>query len=270
MNVAVVGAGIVGLATAYNLLQKGHSVTIFAPNIPSASSVSTGLLHPYPGKKALKSWEADQGMHETRLLLDVAEHALGKPVANYNGIERFSPDMWIPEGITVFSEAYLQGLRLACQDAQFIDQKISSLDELDHYDRIILATGDQSLQFAELPLRRVIGQALLCQSDRHLNHSQIYPGYHISVTEDPTLYLVGSTYEYTPEPNPEKALKLVQHLPDFKVLEIRAATRIAPKVGYRPISHQLNTKTWILTGFGSRGLLYHAMFAKHLVQNLML
>lgn len=268
MNIAIIGAGMAGLAAAWHLLQKGHSVTVFAPDEPSASSVSTGLLHPFPGKKALRSWEADAGMQATRDLLETAENALGLPVANRNGIQRFSPDMWIEEGITVYSARYLQGLALACSQAQFISQKINSLEELNDFDRIIVAAGDQSLHFADLPLRRVIGQAVLCESSQRLSHSLIYPGYHISVTEDPKLYLVGSTYEYTPQPDPQKALKLLQHLPDFKPLEIRSAVRIAPKIGYRPILQQIGPKTWILTGFGSRGLLYHAMFAKNLVHDL--
>ena len=61
MNVAVVGAGIAGLAVTWHLLNIGAQVTVFE-SVEGASYASTGLLHPYPGKKALKTHLADEGM----------------------------------------------------------------------------------------------------------------------------------------------------------------------------------------------------------------
>jgi hypothetical protein len=54
---------------------------------------------------------------------------------------------------------------------------------------------------------------------------------------------------------------------DFKIEEIRWGTRISPKVGYQPIIEKIGPKTWVFTGLGSRGLLYHSMLAKSLVLN---
>jgi glycine/D-amino acid oxidase-like deaminating enzyme len=296
VRVAVVGAGIAGLAVVWHLLQKGCDVAVFDRG-DGASSVSTGLLHPFPGKEAVRGWRADEGMAATKELLQVASRE--RPVFVENGILRFAvtdrqreefperstkwvPEavdtaaMWIPDGITVFSRLYLEGLWKACKGVKR-EQGTVSLEELDGYDRVVLAAGADTMRFAvckDLPLKRTIGQSLICRWPEKIPISLLSQG-HITPTEDPELCQVGSTYEHTPEPDPKKALALLDKCAlfyppakNFEVVEIRSGVRISPKVGYRPLVAQVAPKIWVFTGLGSRGLLYHALLAKELVDEL--
>ncbi len=277
-DVAVVGAGYAGLAVVWNLLQQGLSVTVFDEG-KGASHASTGLLHRCPGVKAMPSWRAEEGMKAALELLQAAG-----PVYEQSGILRYAineeqkalfngPSLWIPEGITVYSRPYLQALKCLCHEAKFIEKRIEDLRELDGFDAIVLTMGAEILKFTRLPLKCTIGQSLICRWPERLPHSLLAQG-HITPTEDPAFCQVGSTYEHTPEPNPKKALELLDKLApfyppakEFKVEEIRVGVRIAPKMGYRPLIEKVGPKTWVFTGLGSRGLLYHAMLAKSLIIN---
>ena len=301
-RLAVVGSGFAGLSVVWHALQKGYEVTLFDPAGigAGASGVSTGLLHPFPGKTASLSWKARDGMEATRALLLVAKSALSCPVASYTGIFRPAitesqkqsfrqnkealwkevslPGMppteglWIEEGITVFSRLYLKGLWLASEKmgAVFIQEKFS---QPHLFDRIVFAMGSETTTLEEckhLPVRTAIGQSLVCEWDHPLPFSLASQGY-ITLTEDPSLCQVGSTYEHTLEPDPKKALALIHQVSyfyppalHFKIKEIRSGKRVAPKEGHQPIIAQISPKAWVFTGLGSRGLLYHAFLGAHL------
>ena len=217
MKAAVVGAGYAGLAVAWNLLQKQIDVTVFDGG-EGASHASTGLLHPYPGKKATPTWRAQEGMQASLALLEMASQ--DRPVFVKNGILRFAStdeqrkqfggeSLLIPEGITVFSKMYLEELKKTCRKARFEKQWVRHLAELDGFDCIVLTTGAESLQWAELPLKRTIGQCLLCRCKEPLSMSLLSSA-HITPTPDPEFCFVGSTYEYTEKPDPKKALALLE------------------------------------------------------------
>jgi glycine/D-amino acid oxidase-like deaminating enzyme len=296
MRIAVIGAGIAGLAVAYHLLKKGAEVTLYDGG-PGASHASTGLLYPCPGRMAGRTWQSKEGMAATLELIDAAESALGLLVADRSGILRLpwaewqkkaflkhcrkSPDqatwtgegMFIPSGMTVFSKRYLAGLKKACARARLITAKVENLSDI-QADRIILATGAETTKLANLPLTPVKGQALLCRWKDPLPYSLVGNG-HITRTEDPHLCLIGSTYEHNfisphPDPNviPELLAKAAAFHPpakDYEVIDVIAGIRMAPSNGTRPMIEQLDARTWVMTGFGSRGLLYHALLAKKLV-----
>ena len=237
-------------------------------------------------------------------LLNAAEKALGKPVFEKTGLFRpavteeqkrdfffrstqdpdaiwqenplFGWGLWIPQGITVYSKTYLEGLWKASKNALFSSEKISSLKQLDNYDRIILCAGHEITQFEEcknLPLKATKGQSLICRWPKKLPHALDSLG-HISPTEDPFLCQIGSTYERIFEhggPDPEKALELKERASlfypparDFEIVEIKAGIRISPINGYQPLTLQINPKTTVFTGLGSKGLLYHALLGKEL------
>ncbi len=186
MNICVVGAGLAGLATALHL--SPHCQVMLFDGGHSASSISTGLLHPFPGKIAPKSWLGTEGMEATQRLLQIAEEALGKPLAERTGVLRIAvdeaqkkafeqrakeypeaiwwsekevlsmvpnaisaPGLWIPSGMAVYSAPYLQGLSQACQNRGVVIKKqtIQSLDELADFDQVVLATGHHTLAFFE-------------------------------------------------------------------------------------------------------------------------
>jgi glycine/D-amino acid oxidase-like deaminating enzyme len=311
MRVAIVGAGLAGLSVAWHLCQFPEmQITLFDPKGigGGASGISTGLLHPFPGRRALRSWGSKEGMEETRSLIAISEKALGQPVSEATGIFRpaitsqqredflsrakcdseaiwqehpiFGFGLWIPSGITLYSRLYLDGLWKACQTLGAKNEKcaISSLEELGNFDGIVLTAGFETLRFApHLPLQVTKGETLLCRWPEKLPCSVVSQG-HITPTEDPAICQIGSTYEHefdTLDPD-EKAIlellgKVAKFYPpasDFEVVEIRAGARISQPKGYRPILEKLDAKTWVFTGLGSRGLLYHAWLGKQLANHL--
>ncbi len=189
--------------------------------------------------------------------------------------------LWVPNGIAVYSRLYLEGLLKACisRGAVLKKERIHSLDAITA-DQIVLATGYQTLDFADLPLKRMKGQALICKwGSDPLPYSLISNG-HITPTEDPKLCIVGSTYEpeFThTEPDPavipillEKIGSFYPPARDFEVVEVMAGVRMTPIEGYRPIVQRIDAKTHVFTGLGSRGLLYHALLGKQLAQDILL
>ncbi len=308
MRIAVVGAGYGGLSVSWHLLRTGVNVTLIdAVGIGGgASGASTGLLHPYPAKLARRTARADEAMNSAAELIAAAEGALGTPVASHTGIVRFAmneeqkkafqhpfPDaepldaeairsrfpeviadagLWIPGGKAVFAGPYLQGLWLACErmGGRFELSRVESLDELGAFDAAVLASGADLAKF-DLPLSPRHGQALLCRWPQGLQKppcSLIGQG-HLSLTEDPELCLLGSTYEKGFDP--EKALGLREQIGAFypparafEIVEVKKGIRMAPKQGYLPIVQQIRPSLWVFTGLGSRGLLYHGLYGREL------
>lgn len=312
MRVAVVGAGFAGLATSWHLLSRGFQVTLFDERAVGggASGVATGLLHPYPGEQARRSVKADEGLAATKQLLQISEGALGHPVASFSGILRFAMNaeqmqnfserasqyddivfqgenrFLITSGITVYAAAYLNGLWKACEalGARLVKKKISSLEELKEYDRIVIAVGAGIRAFKEcepLALRFVKGQLLLCEwpeSLPPLERSLVGKGY-VARGESPRLCQLGATYEreFTdglPDLEKTKA-ELIPKISSFfplakelPILECRAGIRVMNAHHYTPLMERLSEKAWVLTGMGSRGLLYHACFAEQLASHI--
>lgn len=305
-KIAIVGAGYAGLATAWVLLQSSTQtspiqVTLFDEG-KSASSASTGLLHPFPGRTGARSWLASEGMAATCELLAVAEQELGSSVASRTGLLRkaWAPwqekefrklakkdveavwrddGLWIPSAIAVYSKPYMAGLQAACLSKGAIHQRrrVDCLEELADFDAIILATGAETLHYElakELPLVPVKGQALLCRWGKARLEYSIAGNGHITPTEDPDLCLIGSTYEHEftdDRPDPaiipillEKAAKFYPPASEFEVVDVLAGIRMTTKEGYRPLVQQLTPKVYAFTGLGSRGLLYHALLARRL------
>lgn len=307
MKIAVIGAGLAGLGVSWHLSQAPCcQVTLFDPKGigGGASGVSTGLLHPFPGKRALRSWGAVEGMQATSALIAISEKALGRPVAEATGIFRpavtlqqredfserggidsdaiwqehpkFGPGLWIPSGRTIYSCLYLEGLWKACKalGAVFLPEAISSLSDLGEFDMTILTAGFETLTFApHLPLQVTKGQTLLCRWPERLPFSLVSQG-HITPTDDSSLCQIGSTYEHgftSLDPDPSvisellgKAAKFYPQAKEFEVVEVRAGARISRPKGYRPIVEKLDAKTWVFTGLGSRGMLYHSWLGKEI------
>ncbi len=193
------------------------------------------------------------------------------------------PGLWIKPGLTIYSSHYLQGLWKACvmQGAQFEQRKISSLEETKDFDLTIIATGADTLQLPEishLPLSRVKGQVLELAWPPHVNplkcplNSHVY----LLMTENNTSCLVGATYEKgfqdavvdleaAQKEILPKAFELFPPLKQASILNCYTGMR-AVTSQHRPLIQRLSSSHWILTGMGSKGLLYHALFAKELVE----
>lgn len=285
-KVAIIGAGFAGLAAAYFLAEKFQVVVFDHKGIGGgASGISSGLLHPYPGEKGRRSWYADEAMEAARGLLSTAGKELGRPVADFDGILRegecqgrgsdvetqTDEMLLIRSGITVFPHLYLRGLWKACEKrgAQLALKKVQELQELGGYDYRVVAAGAGVKAFATLPVNFVKGQVVTCALEKPLEKSLSAKRY-LAVTEEPLMCHLGATYEreFTDDkPCLETAMKLLR--PTIPVIECRAGIRVTNPAHYFPILHKLDEKTWVMTAFGSRGLLYHAYFGQKLARGLL-
>ena len=288
------------------------------------SGIAAGLLHPFAGAHSKLNRRGFEGVLATKELLHIASDAFGNSVTAQNkGILRLAltekqvvdfqlcaqrfpeetewldatacqrkvpgcgdaPGLWIRNGLTVYSQLYLQGLWKACQEkgAKFHQKKIDSLSELQHYDLTLIATGAETLQISELtslPLTLTKGQVLELSWPRdklplsYPLNSHVY----LLMTESKRSCLVGATYERgineavtaietAQKELLPKAIELYPSLKEASMMNCYAGMRAATP-NHLPLLQQLSPRQWILTGMGSKGLLYHALYAKELVERL--
>lgn len=197
-----------------------------------------------------------------------------------------APGLWIKSGITVFSPLYLQGLWLACskRGVKYTQHRASSLQEFSNYDMTIAAAGAETLGLPELSglsLNQVKGQVLELSWPKNIPpltcalNSQVY----LLMTETKTSCLVGATYEkgqssaeidlqIAKKELLPKAFELFPALSDSLILNCYAGMR-AVAAQHRPILISISPSQWVLTGMGSKGLLYHALYARELAQKLL-
>ena len=283
MTIAIIGSGFCGLAACYQLQCLGYSATLFDPLGVGggASGIASGLMHPYPGREGRYSWKAHEGIAATRELLEVSQRTLQQPVFNDAGILRVKPLLTdypdvvpysstgylIQSGITVFTKLYLQGLWLACKakGAVLYPVKVDRLEQLKDYDRVVIAAGSGVAYFEEcraLRLRYVKGQILTCKGPV-LSRSIVGNGY-AALSETPGLCYLGATYERSfASEAPDRELATRELLPKMaellpgtpEVIECRAGVRVMNASHYVPLIQNLDERTWVITGMGSRGLL---------------
>ena len=274
MKIAIIGAGFAGLAAAHYAKEKGE-VTVFASK-PGASAIAAGLLHKFVGMHAKKNLYADEAFNLALELIDAkTKTGLHRIAANDEQAVWFrkaaldypeevhlvdEKTIWIPDAWVVDTKAYLSRLNP-------VEKTIGTLDELDDFDKIILCIGASNQFYDITPVR---GQLLEVSGTPYPTapiSGQIY------VIPQKNYMIVGATYERGPHiQNAEETLlpKLRALLPHFKleqVLSVKSAVR-ASTPDHMPFIRQINTKTWALAGFGSKGLLYHAYYAKQLSKAL--
>lgn len=193
--------------------------------------------------------------------------------------------IFITNGQTVFSNDYLQGLWKSCelQKAEFSKMPIEHLSTLKEFDRIVVAAGFGTLgikELADLPITLVKGQLLELAWPESLVrlpfpvNSQAYA----LMNRDNKSCIVGATFEKNKE-SPladiefakQEIFPKLSFLPDLQsaqVLGCRSHFRVSTK-DHLPLMERINPKTWVLTGMGSKGLLYHALFAEELSQKVL-
>lgn len=194
------------------------------------------------------------------------------------------PGIFIDSGLTVDCKKYLQGLWMACaaRGVQFQQQSIQSLAQLADFDWIIATTGASKLlsELSSLKITPVKGQVL------ELRWPEGLPPFAYPVSSQAYLLmhpeghqcLAGATFErdYDKEtPDLPSAItgimpKLHAFLPELDashVIGCRAGIR-ASAAGHRPLLLKISPRCWVLTGMGSKGLLYHALYAEELAAQI--
>lgn len=323
MHIAIIGAGLTGVATSWHLLQNSLvKVTVFDPaGIGGGTSgIAAGLMHPYAGAHAKLNVHGKEGWTATCGLIKIAENALGTQVAEQSGLLRvalneeqykdfalcaknhpeviwYAPEqcrtifpnliclggIFISCAITVNTKHYLQGLWQACEErgALLNKHKISSLSELEGFDAVVIAAGANANAFANLPLTQVKGQIIELAWPEGIEMAKCPLNSQAYLLMNPARgsCIAGATFERNfsdPGPFLDQALKelmpkisaLVPNLEHSHVIDCRAGVR-ASTPSHLPLLKRLSEKCWVLTGMGSKGLLYHALYAEQLASEIL-
>lgn len=197
------------------------------------------------------------------------------------------PGILIKSAIAVNCSLYLQGLWKACslKGAVLEKQAVDSLSMLNEFDVIVVGMGIASKTLPELsslPLTAVKGQILEIGWPVEVPppllplNSQAY----LIMNASKRSCFVGATFEKnfsTTGPVPEfaladlmpKAEALYPCIKNAPLIECRAGIR-ASTPDHHPIAKRINEKCWVIAGMGSKGLLYHALFAQKITQEILL
>lgn len=323
MKIALIGAGLSGLATGWFLLNSSKNqihITFFDPSGigGGASGMAAGLMHPYSGASAKLNRYGLEGYQTTLNLLHLVSEKIGESVIIGEGLWRialterqkneyrlssekhediewfeaeelkqkipslsFHPGIFIRNSVTINCPNYLEGLWRACEEKGAILKKqlVNSLDELENFDKIIIAAGasvNTLLQYGKLPITGVKGQILEVawpKSLEPLPHALNSYAY-LLMDKEKNRCNIGATYERNYEsisPNlceaekdiMPKAIALIPLLEGASILGCKAGIR-ASTPDHLPLIQQIGVKYWVITGMGSKGLLYHALYAKKL------
>lgn len=195
------------------------------------------------------------------------------------------PGIFIQNSLTIDCPLYLEGLWKACEErgAKLEKFRVNSCDELGNYDQIIIATGasvNQLLSGIPLPITEVKGQVLELAWPQNLEPLPIAINSHayLLMNKEKHSCIVGATYErdftssltdiaYASQDILPKAVALVPELKKASILDCRAGIR-ASTPDHLPMIKKIDNKRWVITGMGSKGLLYHALYAKKLAEML--
>ncbi len=197
----------------------------------------------------------------------------------------YLPGIFIKSGITVHAPLYLKGLWRVCETlGTILEKRNVVLSDLQGFDEVVIAAGGGIRDFAagkKFDLKFNKGQILVCEKPSYFESesSLIGKGY-LALSEKDDQCFLGSTYErdyVTEEPCMGTATDLIykqigQFLPyysPFKPLKCLSEMRVVNPDGKRPIVEKLEKGLHIMTGMGSRGLLYHAYFGKRLAEAIL-
>jgi len=270
-----------------------------------ASGIAAGLLHPYVGFKGRLNWRGHEALEETKKLLQYSnQNRLGiiripqseeqwslfqETASQYDDVSICPIDhpgilakegILIKSGVTVNCGQYLSSLWdvLQKRGCELDIQRVDSLDQLDDFDCRIICNGPLAKKLLGIRLKLIKGQLLRLEwpnSLPPLPHSVVSRKY-IVMEEDMKSCWVGATYEHHFDheaPDLECAKKdilsdLEKIMPDLAgapILDCQAGVRaFAPDK--RPFYKRVADSTWVFTGMGSKGLLYHSLVAQDLAQ----
>lgn len=291
MDICVIGAGFAGLAVSVELKKRGYSVHLFDRNGigGGASGIAAGMLHPFTGEKGQLNQMGLEGMAASQKLIKMSEKALGRSVILAKGILRIPANsrqekafrkshendpnltewrdgLYIPDGLVINCRDYLEGLFLASGA-----KLIHAIPDLP----TVYCCGAWIQELApEVEIQQIKGQVLRIEIDSPatpLNSK----GY---LAPDQDGWIAGATFEkeFADEDSDIELAKkeifsklrpIYPPIEDAKVLECRASLRAATK-DRLPIYGQISPRAFVLTGLGSKGLLYHALYAKKLASGM--
>lgn len=192
------------------------------------------------------------------------------------------PALFLKNGYVIDSKAYLEGLWKASLSlgATLVIQEIHSLSELSAFDQVIVTTGSSHIEETKhIPTTCIKGQIIELSWDmpEPLPFS-LNSGAYVVMGKENRSCFVGATFERkfsTFEAEPEKArselcVKVAAFSPQISKLPFigcRAGVRSYTR-NRLPLIVRLSERAWCLTGMGAKGLLYHALMAKKLCDDI--
>ena len=290
-RVAIVGAGMCGLATAYFL--KGCAVTLFDKSGVGggASGICGGLIHPFRALEKIARMEA--AFEEAKELLGpylqgplirmkknaeedlesaasrYADVTFLKDVASYTDGRVQGPGLLFEAGGVVDTPAYLQDLFVRAE-CTLETREVESLEELNDFDVIVIAAGADSGYFTDLPLETVYGRALIYDIPP-LPHGLLGAVYCASLGEG--RLTIGATFEHQFN---ERHLDALRDSALLMLPELKSAPEPEVVVGARmrgpgrlPFAKRLGLRLWAVGGVGARGLLFHASLGAQIAKEIM-
>lgn len=197
-----------------------------------------------------------------------------------------SPGMFIEDALTVEPLKYLQGLFLACKKLgmKYKQEKVLDLSDISkENDQVIVTAGAGVFAFEKAcndSLRLLKGQTLTfpwpenCKPLDTVISSNVY----ITIDAGKKLCHVGSTFEREferPGPDMERACLSILPALDMLFPPLKGVKPIDCKAGFRvttsnhvPLIEKVDEKIYVYTGLGSKGLLYHSLYAEKLIELL--
>lgn len=295
MKCVIIGAGLAGLAVAFYLQEAYPSAVITLYDAKGvgggASGIAAGLLHPWPGRSGKLAPLALEGMHEALKLFRRIHMPLKWGIERFatndrerrdfaqspyrgEGVVWHAPHLWIDQGLTIDTGDYLARLARYL-NLPVVEEKVENLSAFDDADAVVIAAGAGTPAFfLDLPVRVNKGQLAEVPLPEK-PHSWIGDGYLARLDESA---FFGATYEHTftsEDPDPHLATEALRRkwenaFPEpWQPLAFKSGLRVAPTHSSLPCLSFRSPNRYVYTGLGSRGLLYHALFAKKLVQGIL-
>ncbi len=194
--------------------------------------------------------------------------------------------IWIRGGMDVRAVDYLRGLWMACASRGGVlrKERVGSVESLEDFDYVVIAAGAHSGDIKggeDLRCTKIKGQAITLRWPHRLKPPAmpVVGRKYLVMDESGERCVVGATYERafadeTFDLEVAKAdllpdvIRLFPELAESQILGGAAGFRASPPGQRLPLIKQMGSKLFGLTGFGSRGLLYHALYAKQLCDKL--
>lgn len=185
------------------------------------------------------------------------------------------PIFQVEKSYTIHNREYLKSLKkyLETRSVSFIHQKIDHLSELRSYDIIVIAAGFEANSISPKDLfflSPTLGHSLVVSKPAQLplTFPTLVGSVHLTSTIDNTITM-GSTYikdlsqDYSQTVIQELRDRLHNMLPllntSLDIIELRQGIRATCSQNrHLPIVGFLQDNIWLMTGMGSKGLLYHS------------
>ena len=295
MKIAVVGKGLAGLGALFHLKKLNCDLTVFYHE-KGASWAASGLMHAFVGDTGEKSYLGDEGFFEsleifktlplnfyekTSFIRTVLSDEMKKAFEKASRLDlEFLDDanVLIKNGIKVDVPLYLEELEKSfkSQGVRFVQKKITTINEIQGFDLVILACGQGIKDLSSLKMKYLKGQSFIFDDLNKHEKPLIAKGYLVPFKNK---VIIGSTYEkkfdsdlpdiYTAFRYLEEPLKkYFKPYDEMTPKGVLSGVRVAHPNYNHPKIIQLDEKVFAITGLGSRGLLYHGLVGKQLAQFL--